>query len=137
MIPSLLNSLILLPLGLIHFNWVLGGTWGFEASLPTKESGERVLNPKKIDSLIVGLGLTGFALFYFIKSGITDWFAPTWVMTYGSWIIPGIFLLRAIGDFRYVGFFKRIKNTEFARNDTRLFAPLCLMIAVLGSATNI
>lgn len=47
MILSIVLSIILLALGLIHFNWVIGGNFGFVASLPTNENGERVLNPKK------------------------------------------------------------------------------------------
>ena len=129
---SILLSIILIGLGLIHFNWVIGGKFGFSESLPTKESGERVLNPKKIDSAIVGIGLTIFGIFYILKSGLMEYNIPAWIMKYGSWIIPIIFLLRAIGEFRYVGFFKSIKKTEFGKLDTKLFSPLCLAIGILG-----
>ena len=43
---SILLSIILIGLGLIHFNWVIGGKFGFSESLPTNESGERVLKQK-------------------------------------------------------------------------------------------
>jgi len=33
-----------IALGLIHFNWAIGGKFGDENSLPTKENGDRVLN---------------------------------------------------------------------------------------------
>ncbi len=95
-------------LTLIHFNWVIGGSFGFAASLPTKETGERVLNPKKVDSAIVGLGLTAFGLFYLIKANLITVNIPSWILIYVKWIIPAIFLLRAMGDFRYIGFFKPI-----------------------------
>ena len=129
---SILLSIILIGLGLIHFNWVIGGKFGFSESLPTMESGERVLNPNKIDSAIVGIGLTIFGIFYILKSGLIEYSAPAWTITYGSWIIPIIFLLRAIGEFRYVGFFKSIKKTEFGKLDNKLFSPLCLAIGILG-----
>jgi hypothetical protein len=132
MILSILLSILLIGLGLIHFNWVVGGNFGFSESLPTKESGERVLNPKKIDSAIVGIGLTAFGFFYLLKSGVIEFIIPGWIMAYGSWIIPIIFLLRAIGEFKYVGFFKKIKKTEFGRLDTKLFSPLCLIIGIFG-----
>ncbi|MEG3659340.1 DUF3995 domain-containing protein [Arenibacter palladensis] len=134
---SILLGIILIGLGLIHFNWVIGGKFGFSESLPTKESGERVLNPKKIDSAIVGIGLTIFGIFYILKSGLMEYNIPAWIMKYGSWIIPIIFLLRAIGEFRYVGFFKSIKKTEFGKWDTKLFSPLCLAIGILGIIINI
>jgi len=132
MILSVLLSIIFISLGIIHFNWVIGGNFGFSESLPTKENGERVLNPKKIDSLIVGIGLTTFGVFYFLKSGLVDLNPPLWSMKYGSWIIPSIFLMRAIGEFKYVGFFKSVKNTDFGKWDTKLFSPLCLAIGILG-----
>lgn len=132
MILSILVSIIFLGLALIHFNWVIGGKFGFVESLPTKENGERVLNPKKIDSAIVGIGLTLFGVFYILKSGIVEYNLPEWIMKYGGWIIPILFLLRAVGEFKYIGFFKRIKNTKFGKLDTHFFSPLCLLIGILG-----
>ncbi|MFK5982896.1 MAG: DUF3995 domain-containing protein [Flavobacteriaceae bacterium] len=132
MILSILLSLILIGLGMIHFNWVIGGKFGFSESLPTKENGDRVLNPKKMDSAIVGIGLTAFGILYVFKSGLIEYNLPEWIMKYGSWIIPAIFLLRAIGEFKYVGFFKSVKNTDFGKLDTKLFSPLCLIIATFG-----
>ena len=132
MILSILLSIIFIGLGIIHFNWVIGGKFGFSESLPTKETGEKVLNPKKMDSAIVGIGLTVFGVFYFLKSGLIEFSQPEWVLKYVGWIIPSIFLLRAIGEFKYVGFFKKVKKTEFAKWDTKLFSPLCLAIAAIG-----
>lgn len=129
---SILLSLIFFTLAMFHFIWAAGGSYGFAASLPTKETGERVLNPKKVDSAIVGLGLTAFGLFYVFKVGLFPYELPAWVIQYGGWIIPAVFILRSIGEFRYVGFFKRVKNTEFGRMDSRFYAPLCLGIGVAG-----
>ncbi|WP_215225287.1 DUF3995 domain-containing protein [Echinicola shivajiensis] len=125
---SILLSSILFVLGIIHFNWVMGGKFGFEVSLPTNEKGERVLNPKKIDSVVVGLGLTSFGLFYLIKSGSIEYSLPEWIMNYAGWILPLIFLLRAIGEFKYVGFFKSVKETDFGKIDSKFFSPLCLVL---------
>ncbi|WP_231567326.1 DUF3995 domain-containing protein [Lacinutrix sp. Hel_I_90] len=132
MVLSILLSLILIALGIIHFSWVFGGTFWFTESLPTNENGKRVLNPKKMDSAIVGLGLTTFGLFYLINAGVIPVNLPEQVIEYVGWIIPTIFLLRAIGEFKYVGFFKRIKHTEFGKRDTKLFSPLCLIISLFG-----
>ena len=125
-------SVIFFILGIIHLNWVFGGKFGFDQALPTKESGERVLNPKKYHSAIVGLGLIAFGLFYLIGSGLGDFNIPNWILKSGRWIIPIIFILRATGEFNYIGFFKKIKKTEFANWDTKLFSPLCLTIGLLG-----
>jgi len=132
MILSILLSIIFFVLGLIHLNWVIGGKFGFSKSLPTKVTGERVLNPKKIDSAIVGLGLITFGLFYLINAKLILFNIPDWVLKYGAWVIPAIFLLRAIGDFKYVGIFKTIKTTDFGKLDTKFFSPLCLIITLIG-----
>ncbi|WP_456867245.1 DUF3995 domain-containing protein [Galbibacter sp. BG1] len=132
MILSILLSLILIVLGMIHLNWVIGGKFGYVESLPTKENGERVLNPKKIDSAIIGIGLIAFGIFYMIESGLIEYSLPEWIIKYGGWIIPIIFLLRAVGEFKYVGFFKSVRKTDFGKLDTKLFSPLCLIIGILG-----
>ncbi|WP_109674300.1 DUF3995 domain-containing protein [Dyadobacter jejuensis] len=132
MILSILLSIVFFLLGAIHFHWVFGGTFGYAASLPTTETGERVLNPKKIDSALVGTALISFGIFYWLEGGLSVLGLPTWVSRNVGWIIPWVFLMRAIGDFKYVGLFKKVKHTDFGRLDTRLFSPLCLGIAVVG-----
>ena len=124
--------IIFVALAIIHFNWAMGGKWGFDKALPTDENGKRVLNPRKIDSVIVGAGLTLFGLFYLLQLDLLEYNAPSWIIKYGKWIVPAIFMFRAIGDFKYVGFFKRIQSTEFACLDSRLYSPLCLTIAIIG-----
>jgi hypothetical protein len=47
-----------------------------------------------------------------------------------SRVLALVLLLRAVGDFHYVGFFKRIRNTRFAKMDTLIYTPLCLALAV-------
>lgn len=111
---------------------MMGGKFGFEESLPTKENGERVLNPKKIDSAVVGVGLSVFGIFYLVDSGLISSPLPQWIKNFGGWLIPILFILRAVGEFKYVGFFKSLRNTEFATRDTKLFSPLCLIIGISG-----
>lgn len=132
MILSILLCIIFSVLGLIHLNWVIGGKFGFEKSIPSKENGEKVINPRKIESAIVGIGLIVFGVFYLIKSVLLEFNILDWIMKYGGWIIPTIFLLRAIGEFKYIGFFKKIKDTEFGKWDSKLFSPLCLFIGICG-----
>lgn len=130
-IPFILSTTFLI-LAIIHFNWIFGGTFGLEASLPTNLEGKRILNPKPIGAAIVGLGLSFFCLFYLIKSGLVNNPFPNSIFSLAEWIIPIIFLLRAVGEFKYVGFFKKVKQTTFGKYDTKLFSPLCLIIAIMG-----
>jgi len=132
-ISSIFLFFLFLILGIIHFYWASGGQWGIEQALPKNKDGVRMLNPRKIDSVVVGFGLCIFGVFYLLQ---TTWITinlSNWLLQSASWMIPAIFLLRAIGDFRYAGFFKKIRNTSFAKWDNQLFSPLCLFIGILGT----
>lgn len=122
---------IFLFISSIHFYWAFGGQWGSDAVLPTKANNNtKVLNPSILPTLIVAFGLLGFGLFILVMSGLISFNIPQWLNNYGLWIIASIFTLRAIGDFNYVGFFKKIKHTKFGKNDTKYFSPLCLIIGI-------
>lgn len=129
---STILSIIFISLGSIHFYWLFGGKWGLKKVIPTKNEEENFLPPPKLATLMVAIVLIFFGLSYFLKSGVTNIQIPNWLTNYGLLIIPIIFLLRAIGEFKYIGFFKRIKNTEFAEADSKWFSPLCLIIGVIG-----
>lgn len=128
---STVLSIIFISLGSIHFYWLFGGKRGLKKVIPIKNIEENVLPPPKLATLIVAIVLISFGLSYFLKSGFMNIQVPNWLAYYGLWIIPIVFLLRAIGEFKYVGFFKRIKNTEFAKADSKWFSPLCLIIGIL------
>ncbi|MEO9871701.1 DUF3995 domain-containing protein [Ekhidna sp.] len=132
MILGILLFIIFLFLSILHFSWALGNSWGFENSLPQNEDGELVLKPSRRDSAIVGIGLLLFGTFYLIKVGLVTLELPTWAVSIASLVIPLIFILRAIGDRKYVGFFKSIKSTAFAKKDTKYYSPLCLIIGLTG-----
>ena len=123
---------IFISLGIIHFYWRFGGKWGLKEALPTKKNGEKAIDPPKIATAIVGVSLILFGLFYLMKTSLVNFQVPNWTITYGGWMIPSIFIIRAIGDFKYAGFFKKIKNTEFAKADLKWFSPLCLTIGIFG-----
>lgn len=116
---------------MLHFYWGFGGKWGSYSVVPTKDDGSPVFIPRTISTFIVAIGLLGFGVFYLIKYGCITVSLPIWLDRYGFWIITFIFILRAIGDFNYVGFFKKHKSSDFALNDTKYYSPLCLLIGVL------
>ena len=126
---SILLVLIFLFLSGIHFYWAVGGKWGGEAALPKNREGKNVLNPKKIDTIVVGFLLLFIAFFYFQKMHEFLELPPK--LYYANWILPTLFLLRAIGEFKYFGFFKKVKESKFAYYDSRFYSPLCVLIAIL------
>jgi len=89
------------------------------------------MQPGLFATIMVALVLLTFALFILIKAGLLQTTLPTWLQQYGLYILAGLFIIRAIGDFKYVGFTKKLKGTKFALMDTKWYSPLCLGIGIL------
>jgi len=132
MISLLLVVSVLILISIIHVYWAFGGRWGVEVALPIKKgSQEPVFVPRKIGTLLVAFLLVVAAFLLFIKGVYLRNAQEFNFFSLGCTVCAAIFLIRAIGDFKYVGFFKKIKHSQFARNDTRFYSPLCLLIAVV------
>lgn len=129
---SLILIIIFSGLSFAHFYWASGGQIGFSATLPTNEQGVQTLNPTTFDSVLVGMLLLVFGLIYLLSLVSIKAKLLVSIRNVGLWMIPIIFALRALGDFKYVGFFKQIKTTEFANMDTVFYSPLCLTVAIIG-----
>jgi hypothetical protein len=127
----LILSFIFLALSGLHFYWGLGGKWGLAASVPRKANGEKLINPSAFDCFVVAILLLGAELFVLVKSRLLPFNWPGWILHVGSWILIILFSARALGEFRYIGFFKKIKSSRFASRDTKYYSPLCVLIAAL------
>ena len=123
-------TICFLCLAILHFHWAIGGTWGLSNALPTKADGQKVIKPSRFATLIIAAGLLFFAFFYFINPEENN--PKNWIFDYGRIIIPLIFLLRVIGDFKYVGLFKKEKGSAFAKMDSKYYTPISAAIAGLG-----
>ena len=132
MLPAYINFTILSLICAIHVYWGFGGNWGIRESLPER-NGSKAFQPGRIATLVVAVVFGYMALFYLIRIGQLpelDHFVPHWLWLYGLWLFAGIFLLRAVGDFRYVGFFKKVRNSRFAQLDTKFYSPLCVLLSL-------
>ena len=124
-ILALVNTSIFVTLSIIHLYWAFGGKRGSQAVIPQTLDGQPTMNPGALITIVVGLGLlllavTTVNMFFF------------WINMYyykiGMWAIALIFYLRAVGDFKQVGFTKKIKGTLFAEYDTKYYSPLSLYL---------
>ncbi len=131
LICAYLLASIFVMLSVFHFYWAMGGAFGFDDALPQHHSGKVIRYPSKLVTFIVGLLLLGVALFFLVEMSLIHINLPTWISKYLPPLIAFLFLIRAIGDFNYVGYFKKIRDTNFSRKDTRLYSPLCLLISFL------
>lgn len=130
----IVNTVIFTLIALLHLYWVFGGRWASDKVIPDHLQSQawEMGIIMRLATLAVAVGLSLFALIM-----LANWQSdllpvkPEYIR-YASITIGAIFLLRALGDFYYLGFFKRVKDTRFAQADTRIFSPLCLFIALVS-----
>ncbi|MNQ70232.1 hypothetical protein D3C85_848640 [compost metagenome] len=126
---------IFAAIALVHVYWALGGEWAAVAAVPqVPHEGSTQMRPafkpRGWLTLLVAAALLVIALLVCLRVG---WWLPQVDHQVLQWVISAIALLlfaRAIGDSELVGFFKEVKGSRFARWDTWVYSPLCV---VLGS----
>ena len=116
---------ILSVLALIHIYWAAGGRWAANQVTPKLADGQPMFVPGPVATLAVAALLLFAAA---ISARVVFGEFRQWLM----YAMALAFALRAVGEFRYCGFFKRIRSTEFAYWDTRVYSPLCVVMAALA-----
>jgi hypothetical protein len=135
-IPGILLAVIFAVISLFHLYWAAGGKFGASVAVPTVAASSRG-NMRAFEPSAFGTVLVAFAFLLAIAVILGQLrflgdILPHRIFRWGTWAIALVFFLRAIGEFRLVGFFKRVSDTPFAHWDTWLFSPLCLFIAVVA-----
>ncbi|ANE46498.1 hypothetical protein SY83_09650 [Paenibacillus swuensis] len=123
-------AVILIVISLIHFYWAFGGEWGGQAAIPQKVEGGAVFRPRMWETLVVAVGLIVFAFILTVQGGLLNFMEGSPLVHWTCLVCAFIFLIRAVGDFKYLGFFKKVKSSVFAGYDTWFFSPLCLYLAL-------
>lgn len=121
---------ILLLLSGVHWYWVAGGRMGIQAAIPSDGSTMLFQHSKLETGTVAGLLL--LVAWFVLEFGeeVEPLIFPKWLLASGGWALSTVFILRTIGDFRWVGFFKERKGTLFTQWDTILYFPLCLCIGI-------
>ncbi|MDB5802961.1 MAG: hypothetical protein JWN73_283 [Betaproteobacteria bacterium] len=91
--------------------------------------GKPLFIPSRTGTLLVGIALLGCAALVGATAGFFQTSAPPAFLRWISYALALGLLARGIGDFRYVGLFKKVRGSSFARMDSRLYSPLCLLLA--------
>jgi len=124
---------IFLMISLVHVYWASGGKLGSEAAIPRVpgEGGTQsrpAFKPSGFVTLLVAVGLLLIAMLVCLRVGLC---LPAVQDGWLQWVISGVAILmfaRAIGDSNLVGFFKEVKDSKFARLDTWVYSPLCVVL---------
>jgi hypothetical protein len=128
---ALCVSSLLFLLSIIHVYWALGGKRGMKVVLPEiKIESKPLFMPGSLMTFIVAALLCVAGLIVLGAAQILPTFLPAWIRSFGIWALTIVFLLRSVGDFRYIGFFKLVHDTTFARFDSWLYSPLTLALAI-------
>src|SRR5205085_7720226 len=114
-----------------HFRMAVAPARGESSAVPYKQ-GKPLFVPSAGATVGVGVALLLFAALVAATGRL--WPVPVPVpRVLLVWLSYGLslgLLARAVGEFRYVGFFKRVRGSRFATSDTLVYSPLCLRRAV-------
>lgn len=128
-------------LGLVHVYWALGGRLGLQAALPQlpvppgwQQHGEpQMVNafaPRRGTTLAVAALLIVVGVAAGLRGGLFGAPVRHGALQAMLTAVALVMFARAVGDFRLVGFFKRIKGSAFARMDTWVYSPLCVVLGL-------
>lgn len=122
-------SLAFVALAVWHFRMALWPAAGTSGTVPSV-SGKPLFVPSARATVLVGVVLLLFACLVAATAGLLEVGIPVRVLSWLCYALALGLLARAVGEFKYVGFFKRVRGSRFARLDTLLYSPLCLLLAV-------
>jgi hypothetical protein len=120
---------IFLVLALWHFRMALAPATGESAAVPSVQD-KPLFVPSTRATIAVGIVLVLFAALVAVTGGLVPLALPRVVPVWLSYGLALGLLARAIGEFKYVGFFKRVRGSPFAKLDTLVYSPLCLLLSV-------
>ena len=116
-------------LALWHFYMALVPGSGTAGAVPSVD-GRPLFTPSRKATVGVGVALLLFSALVAATAGLISVGLSRKALSWLSFTLAIGLLARAVGEFKYVGFFKRVRGSRFARLDTLLYSPLCLLLAI-------
>ena len=114
-------------LALWHFYMAFATSAGAHGAVPSVD-GKPLFVPTRGATIAVGVALLLFAALVLATAGIIPAGVPQVALPWLCYLLALGLFGRAVGEFRYVGFFKRVRGTTFARLDTWAYSPLCVVL---------
>lgn len=126
---SVAIAILLGALALQHVYWAVAGVGGGSVAIP-EVAGRPAFTPSRVATFGVAAALGVAVALVLARGGHLSLPVPPRLVQAGTTVVGILFVLRAVGDFRLIGFFKRVRGSRFARWDTCLFSPLSLAIGL-------
>jgi|SRR4051794_4066269 hypothetical protein len=118
-----------------HVYWAVGGQVGLGVSLPQQQNGAPVMVRRlplwrpaagAVAAALLVLAALLLARAQLLGLPVSD------ELIQGALLVVGLaFVARSLVPNRYVGFFKFLRTTRWAKFDTRLYSPLFLLLGIL------
>jgi hypothetical protein len=128
-VVAIVVSALLTALGLWHFTMAAKPLPRESATVPYAD-GRPLFVPSTAATAAVGVGLLLCALLVVSTAGLVSVGLSPKVLSALCAGLALVLLLRAVGDFRYVGFFKSVRGSRFATMDTWCYSPACLALSI-------
>jgi len=128
-VVALIVCAVFLALALWHFYMAALPASGISSAVPTVE-GKPLFVPSRAATVAVGVALLLFAGLVAATSGAIAVGLPQGALRWLSFALAAGLLGRAVGEFKYVGLFKRVRGSRFATLDTFVYSPLCALLCV-------
>ncbi len=123
-------AIVYAALAALHVYWAVGGLGlGSAAVIPT-DGGRPLGSPSRLATIAVAAALAAASVTVLLRVGLLSGPVPPGWVRAATFVLGAVFILRAIGDFHWVGFFKTVRTTQFAVNDTRFYSPLCVALGL-------
>jgi hypothetical protein len=122
-------SLVFAALALWHVRMALSPSSGDSGAVPSV-AGKPLFVPSARSTLAVAAVLLLFACLVAATAGVVKVGVSERILSWLCYALALGLLARAVGEFKYLGFFKRVRGSKFARLDTLVYSPLCLLLAV-------
>jgi hypothetical protein len=113
----------------LHAYWAAGGRAGLGAAVPER-NGRPAFAPGRLATAAVAVALLAAAVLPAIRLHGAPAALPGSLLAVACWVLALLFTVRAIGDFHYVGFFKRVRGSRFADLDSAAYSPICLLLGL-------
>ena len=124
---AILVAVAFAGLAMLHIYWAFGGKLDIKKVIPVV-NGDPVFTPGILCTFAVAVALVCFAAVA-LALGFSDVMSADYqpYLKFPGFAIGAVLIIRAIGEFRYVGFFKRTRGSDFATYDSWIYSPFCLL----------
>ena len=126
---ALVLCTVFVTLAVWHFWMAMVPRSGEPVAVPTVD-GKPLFAPSRRATVAVGLVLLLFALLVVATARVVPLGLPAAALVWPSYALAAGLLARAVGEFKYLGFFKRVRGSKFATLDSFVYSPLCLLLAI-------